>query len=40
MVYSTYSSHAEENEEVVKGVLQKFKASFGQAGEPELARFR
>lgn len=40
MVYSTHSSHAEENEEVVKGALQRFEASFGNAGEPELARLR
>ncbi|XP_029703253.1 putative methyltransferase NSUN7 [Takifugu rubripes] len=40
VVYSTHSSHAEENEEVVKGALQRFQASFGETGEPELARLR
>lgn len=40
VVYSTYSSHAEENEEVVKGALQNFQASLSQAGEPEGAGFR
>lgn len=40
VVYSTYSSHAEENEEVVKEALQTFKASLGQAGEPEAPTFR
>lgn len=40
VVYSTYSSHTEENEEVVEGALQTFKASLGQAGEPEAVSFR
>lgn len=40
VVYSTYSSHREENEEVVEGALQTFKASLGQAGDPEAATFR
>lgn len=40
VVYTTYSSHTEENEEVVEEALQTFKASLGQAGEPEAASFR
>lgn len=40
VVYSTYSSNTEENEEVVEGALQTLKASLGQAGEPEAATFR
>lgn len=39
VVYSTYSSHAEENEEVVEGELEILKANLEQAGEPQVASF-
>lgn len=40
VVYSTCSSYLEENEEVVKGVLQQAKARSDQGGDPKQTIFR
>lgn len=40
MVYSTCSSHPEENEEVVSAALEQAQACSGQEGEPKQAVFR
>ncbi|XP_028272400.1 putative methyltransferase NSUN7 [Parambassis ranga] len=40
VVYSTCSSYLEENEELVRGVLQQVKARSDQGGDPKQAIFR